>query len=87
MNAQRTPVEIIQAEIADLAKDMDRVIDNVIGAVPPDHYGDEFQAECFRDALKLARNHRFALGSLSRQIGELFDVQPSGAAGKLEAAE
>ena len=76
MNAQRTPVEIIQAEIADLAdlaREMDKVIDNVIGAVPAgDTGGDEFSHECFRDALKLARNHRYALESLSRQVGELF---------------
>jgi len=73
MNAERTPVEVIQAEIAELAKDMDKVIDNVIGAVPADGTGgDEFSTECFRDALKLARNHRYALESLSRQVGELF---------------
>ncbi len=74
MNAQRTPVEVIQAEIADLAKEMDVVIDNVIGAVPVDGDGGDrlFQAECFRDALKAARNHRYALESLSRQVGELF---------------
>jgi hypothetical protein len=73
MSATRTPVQVIQAEIADLAKDMDRVIDNVIGAVPADGTGgDEFSHECFRDALKLARNHRYALESLSRQVGELL---------------
>jgi hypothetical protein len=69
----RSPVEAIQSEIADLARDMDRVIDNVIGAVPADGTGgDEFSHECFRDALKLARNHRYALESLARQVGELF---------------
>lgn len=77
MSAQRTPVEVIQAEIADLAKDMDKVIDNVIGAVPAGGTaGDEFQAECFRDALQLARSHRFALESLSRQVGRLFGGAP-----------
>lgn len=73
MNAPRTPVQVVQAEIADLAKDMDKVIDNVIGAVPAGYTGgDEFSHECFRDALKLARNHRYALESLSRQVGELL---------------
>lgn len=73
MNAQRSPVEIIQAEIADLAKGMNDIIDNIIGAVPADGTGgDEFQAECFRDALKLVRSHRFALESLSRQVGDAF---------------
>lgn len=69
----RAPVEVIQSEIADLAKEMDRIIDNVIGAMPAgDTGGDEFSAECFLDALKLARNHRYALESLSRQVGQLF---------------
>lgn len=69
----RTPVQVIQAEIAALAGEMTEIIDNVIGAVPADGTGgDEFQAECFRDALKLARNHRFALESLSRQVEQLF---------------
>ena len=73
MNNERTPVEVIQSEIADLAKDMDKVIDNVIGAVPAEGTGgDEFSHECFRDALKLARNHRYALESLSRQVEQLF---------------
>jgi hypothetical protein len=72
VSAPREPVEIIQSEIAALASDMDKVIDNVIGAVPAEGGGDEFQADCFRDALKAARNHRYALQSLSRQVGELF---------------
>lgn len=77
MSAERTPVQVVQAEIADLAKEMDVVIDNVIGAVPAGGTGgDEFSHECFRDALKLARNHRYALESLSRQVGELFGGAP-----------
>lgn len=68
----RDPLDIIQAEIASLAEQMPRLIDNVIGAVPADVIGDEFQAECFRDALKLARDHRYALESLSSQVGRLW---------------
>lgn len=73
MSAERTPVEVIQAELADLATDMDKVIDSVIGAVPAHSTGgDEFSLECFRDALKLARNHRYALEALTRRVGGLL---------------